>query len=79
MNINKADILTVSFMEDAILDVGFTDDDADDNADFLTKVKLLSKRFVNYVQTTEGIIVVSSISSIFLLVLLLKVSYFSHL
>ena len=66
-------------MEDAILDVGFTDDDADDNADFLTKVKLLSKRFVNYVQTTEGIIVVSSISSIFLLVLLLKVSYFSHL
>ena len=79
MNINKADILTVSFMEDAILDVGFTDDDADDNADFLTKVKSLSKQFVNYVQTTEGIIVVSSISSIFLLLLLLKVSYFNHL
>ena len=66
-------------MEDAILDVGFTDDDADDNADFLTKVKSLSKQFVNYVQTTEGIIVVSSISSIFLLLLLLKVSYFNHL
>ena len=66
-------------MEDAILDVGFTDDDADDNADFLTEVKSLSKQFVNYVQTTEGIIVVSSISSIFLLLLLLKVSYFNHL
>ena len=65
-------------MEDAILDVGFTDDETDDNADFWTKVKLLLKQFVNYVQTTEGIIVVSSISSVFLLLLLLKVSYFKN-
>ena len=65
-------------MEDAILDGGFTDDDVDENADFMTKVKRLSKRFANYVQTTEGIIVVSSISSVFLLLLLLKVLYFNY-
>ena len=69
-------MLLTDFIPDAILNGGFQSESAA-NQDFTTKMKNYWSRFTAYAQTTQGMIVISTIGGIILLALLLKVRNFS--
>ena len=74
VTITKAPMLLTDFTPDAVLNSAYQSESKEDQ-DFMSKMKNYWSSFVVYAQTTQGIIVVSTVGGIFFLAILLKVEH----
>ena len=74
VTITKAPMLLTDFSPDAVLNSAYQSESKEDQ-DFMSKMKNYWSSFTAYAQTTQGIIVVSTVGGILFLAVLLKVEH----